>query len=80
MKRKLGLTAAVGCIAVGVLGASAGPASAANVVLNTGQNSPKGTHTVVIPDAATPGAVNAISNVVTKGPGDLSNIDVIVVP
>lgn len=80
LKRKLGVTATVGCLAVGVLGASASPASAARVQLTTGLNSPQGTHTVVAPEAATSGALNAFTQVTTKGPGDLSNINATILP
>jgi hypothetical protein len=74
LKTKIGLTATAACVAAGIFGASAGSASAAQ--LTTGLNSPQGTNTVVLPDSATPGAVNAVTQVVTKGPGSLSNITV----
>ncbi len=53
-----------------------GGASADTVVLTVGINSPKGTHTVVGPAAATGGAVTAFTAVSTQGPGDIANIDV----
>ena len=80
MKKKLGLTAVVGCLALGALGAGASPASAVTVQAEVGLNSPNGSKTVVLPDAATSGVINAFTNVITKGPGDLSNIDVNVGP
>jgi len=74
LKRKIGLAAATACVAAGIFGASAGSASAAQ--LTTGLNSPEGTNTVVLPESATPGAANAVTQVITKGPGSLSNITV----
>lgn len=74
LTRKLGLTAAIGCIAVVVLGTS--PASAVEVELRTGLNSPQGSKTVKAPDAAVPGVLNGFTSVLIKGPGSLSNIDV----
>ena len=56
--------------ALGVSGVSAGPN------LTVGINSPQGTHTVVGPDAACGGAGTAFTNVVTKGPGAIANIDI----
>jgi hypothetical protein len=40
-------------------------------------NSPNGSKIVTAPPAANAGVLNAFTNVVTKGPGDLSNIDII---
>lgn len=57
----------------GALGVSG--ASADTVELTVGLNSPQGSHTVVGPAAATGGAANAFTQVVTKGPGDIANID-----
>lgn len=71
---------ATGCFAIGLLGPAAGSAGAATVTLQTGNNSPQGSHVVVLPAAATSGALTAITNVALKGPGDLSNIDVIITP
>ena len=56
--------------ALGASGASAGP------TLTVGILSPQGTHTVVGPDAATPGAVTAFTHVTVDGPGEIANIDV----
>ena len=80
LKRKIGLTAATACVAAGIIGASAGSASAVQIQLHTGLNSPKGTNTVTIPERATPGALNGFTQVVTKGPGDLSNISLTLLP
>jgi len=46
------------------------------LTLATGILSPIGTHDVSAPVAAIPGALNAFTQVVTKGPGDIANIDV----
>ena len=78
LKGKISLAATAACIAAGVVGAS--PASAATINLHTGLNSPKGSNTVVLPQSATPGGVNAFTQVTTKGPGDLSNINVTFTP
>ena len=80
LKRKIGLTAATHAVAAGIFGASAGSASAVQIQLNTGLNSPKGTNSVTIPDRATTGGLNAFTQVVTKGPGDLSNINITLLP
>ncbi len=45
------------------------------ITLTVGINSPQGTHTVVGPAAATPGALTAINAIMTQGPGSLANID-----
>lgn len=47
-----------------------------SVVATVGILSPNGSHTVTAPESATPGLLNAFTNVVTKGPGDLANIDI----
>ena len=49
------------------------------ITLTVGLNSPQGTHTVVGPAAATPGALTAITAIMTQGPGDIANIDFVVV-
>ena len=45
------------------------------ITLTTGLLSPQGTNTVVGPAAATPGALTAITAVMTQGPGEIANID-----
>ena len=77
--RKIGITAVVGCLAVAGLG-TASSASAASVLLITGQNSPNGTVAVAVPSPATSGAVTAFTQVITAGPGDISNLQFVVVP
>jgi len=42
--------------------------------------SPQGSHFVVAPAAAVPGLTGALTNVETKGPGSLANIDIIFTP
>ena len=79
-KRRIAVTAATGLLALAVLGASASPAGAVSVQLTTGLNSPQGTNTVQAPDAATPGAINAATQVISKGPGTLQNIQFVVSP
>lgn len=46
------------------------------VTAEVGMNSPEGSKFVTAPSAANDGVLNAFGNVVHKGPGDLSNIDV----
>lgn len=50
------------------------------VVATVGINSPKGPKTIEAPATAASGLINAFTNVVTKGPGELSNIDVSIMP
>ena len=50
------------------------------VVATVGLNSPNGPNTVVGPETATAGLLNAFINVATKGPGNLSNIDISLMP
>jgi len=40
-------------------------------------NSPMGPTYVEAPTASIPGVLNAFTQVITKGPGDLSNIDIV---
>jgi hypothetical protein len=70
-RRKLVSAVASAALVAGLLG----PVSSAGAVtLVTGNNSPQGTNAVVVPSAATPGAINAFTQVITKGPGDISNL------
>lgn len=78
-RRKLVSVVASAALVAGLLGPVT-PAGATSVTLVTGNNSPQGTTTVVVPSSATPGALNAFTEVVTQGPGDISNLDVIVAP
>ena len=74
LKKKLAPAIATGCLAVGLLGPAAGSAGA--VTLETGHNSPQGTNVVALPASSTSGALTALTSVLTKGPGELSNIEV----
>ena len=80
LKKKLAPAIATGCLAVGLLGPAAGSAGAVTVTLETGNNSPQATNVVTLPASSTAGALTAITNVAYKGPGELSNINVIVGP
>lgn len=50
------------------------------VIAEVGINSPEGSKFVTAPSAANTGILNAFRNVVDKGPGDLTNIDVHLAP
>ena len=78
-RRKLVSVVASACLVAGLLGPVAS-ANALTVELVTGQNSPQDTNNVALPSSATGGALNAFTQVITKGPGDVSNLDVIIVP
>jgi hypothetical protein len=78
LKKKLRAALLASCQVIGILGASATSASAVSVSVTTGLNSPEGTNTVEIPSAATPGALNAIGQIATSGPG--SNLCIWVTP
>jgi len=71
--KRLGAIAAVGCLAVSAVGASS--AQALTVTLNT-----PGGKSVVAPDAAVPGALNAFGQIVTGPAGDSNPLTVTVGP
>ena len=72
-KRRIAALATSTVLCVAGLGATAGTASA-GPTLTVGLNSPQGTHTVNGPDAATGGAVTAITAITAAGV-DICNID-----
>jgi bacteriocin-like protein len=50
------------------------------LVATVGINSPNGSKMVTAPASAVGGLINAFTQVSTKGPGELTNIDITIVP
>jgi hypothetical protein len=80
MKTRNKAAVATAAMITATLLASGANASALEVTLITGLNSPQGTNQVAAPAAATGGVINAFTKVTYGAAGDLSNIDVVIAP